>query len=118
MKKAMAKELRKVASELPIIMRSSKEIHFVKGAELIEQGITTVQNPDWKEGDPEVFKELPVDPTKEYVQPIPVQIAMNHHRKLKKVVKSHGLTGVLAYCDAVVKAAGDSDVEVSAHLSR
>lgn len=111
MKKRIAKELRRVSDQMPVIMRRTKEIHYVKGSELIDQGVTTVKNPKWKEGDPEHFKELPVNPAETYVQEMPVEMATNHHRKLKNVYQDLGLLGVDAYVHAVINHAAERTAE-------
>ena len=111
MKKRIAKELRRVSNEMPVTMQRTKEVHYVKGSELIDQGVTTVKNPKWKEGDPEHFKELPVNPSETYVQEMPVEIATNHHRKLKKAFRGYGFIGVQAYVHAIAKHAAERSAE-------
>lgn len=109
MKKRLVKELAKVAAEMPVIFRQSVEKHFVKGSELLEQGITDLPNPRANEfGQPE---RVPVIAGMTYVQPMPVQIAINHKRKLKNVLKSYGISGVHSYVDAVIKHQAQKEIE-------
>jgi hypothetical protein len=87
-KKARIKSIRKIAKELPDVMAHTQEKHFVLGAELIDQGITELNG-------------IPVMPTITYEQMMPVMIATNHARKMKKLFNQYGKFGVLAYIDAV-----------------
>lgn len=101
MKKKVAKELRKVAAEMPVIMRNTHEKHLIPGHEMIAQGITDVPNPRANEvGQPE---KIPVRPELMYISPMPVSIAINHHRKLKKMYKTKGVAGTHSYVDAVIR---------------
>lgn len=118
MKKRLAKELRKVAAEMPVIMRGSHEVHFVKGSEMIANGVYDIPNP--KAGQPMQPDRIKVQPDLLYKQPVPVQMAINHTRKLKKLYKQMGETGLHAYVDAVIKHTADKDgqIETSTHLER
>jgi len=89
MKKSIVKEIRKVSSGLPVIMRHSSEIHPVLGSELILQGVTEA------EGKPVVSDSL-------YTCRMPVMIAINHENKLKKEYKENGTNGMKAYILAVM----------------
>lgn len=101
--KEINKELRELASHMPIIMRSSVEYEVVKGDVLIEQGIKSVE---MKDGTTET-----VDPEKFYLQPAPVQIAINHYQKMKKIFSEMGVMGINAYTDAVLKYAAENKLE-------
>ncbi len=118
MKKKLARELRKVATEMPVIMRHSNEVHLVKGSEMIANGVYDVPNP--RAGEPLQPERIKVIPEMSYKQPVPVQIAINHTRKLKKLHKQMGYMGLHAYVDAIIKHAASSEtpLETSAHLQR
>lgn len=87
MKKAIAKQIEKVAGTLPLIMRNTCERHIMTGEEVIAEM---------------AFKEIegkPVLPSERYMIRQPVQIAINHKRAMKKLYKKHGVIGVVAYRD-------------------
>lgn len=118
MKKKLAKELRKIAREMPVIMRGSHEVHFVKGHEMLANGVFDIPNPNaGKPGQPDRIK---VQPDLLYKQPVPVQTAVNHTRKLKKLYKQMGEVGLHGYVDAVIKhsAGMDGQVQASTHLDK
>ena len=88
MKKKLAKQIEDIAGKMPLIMRSTHEKHIKKGTELLEDDI----------------KELdgkPVDLERLYVVPMPVQIAINHKRTMKRLCKRHKGDRVVAYVNAV-----------------
>lgn len=88
-KNKLYKKLRKIAADLPVIMRSTKEVRFVSGAELIkEMGVTEVDG-------------KPVDVNRLYRYNYPVQIAVNHNRALKTAVNTFGKGVVPHYLNAV-----------------
>lgn len=88
MKKRITKQLENIAGQLPLIMRHTSERHFVKGSELIAD-----DRPD--------IRGVKVIPDAIYVDRLPVQIAINHKRALKKLFKKFKGDGVRAYIDAV-----------------
>lgn len=90
MKKKLAKQIEGIAGKLPLIMRNTCEKHIVTGAQLIEDGINEVDG-------------KPVLAEQEYIRNMPVQIAVNHKRAMKKLFKKHKAFGVQAYINAVNK---------------
>lgn len=104
MKKKLVKELRRVAVELPDVMRNTKEKHLVKGSEMIAEGQFEIDNPRYLKAFPNLHpKMIRVNPEAMYVQEMPVKIAINHQRKLKKMFKKMGENGVHAYVSAVMQ---------------
>lgn len=88
-KASRLKGLKRVAETLPVIMRQSCEVHYVTGKELLDQGHTEI-----KPGEP-------VIPKGKYRQRMPVMIAINHTRNLKKICGKYGAAGLNAYISAV-----------------
>jgi hypothetical protein len=91
-KKKYLKEFRRLAGGLPVVMQHTVERHIVTGRELLEQ--------DLKEAD-----GAPIDPLKQYIQRLPVDMAVNHKRRMANAYKRHGIAGVKAYIAAVEKEA-------------
>lgn len=93
MNKAKLKQLRELAAELPIIFNATHEVHIRTGKELIEE---------------DNIHELPdgtkIDPEAKYDQNMPVFIAANHYRALKKIYKDFGNQGVIKYTAQVFAA--------------
>jgi hypothetical protein len=89
-KKNKYKGLSKVANQLPVVMRHCSEKHIVSGEQLI------------KEEDIQKINDKPVDPEKMYVQHYPVMIAINHKRKLKRLVDKYGSAIVPVYAQSVI----------------
>jgi hypothetical protein len=90
MKKSVAKQLKKVADQLPIYFVQSHEIHVMTGQEILDET---------------EFKEIggkPINPEEKYAVPMPVQIAFNHHRKLKEIYSKFGLAGVKEYSEKII----------------
>ena len=67
----------------------------VTGAELIEAGFK-----DGADG-------KPLRPKEEYRVKAPVTAEVNHYRKMKKIMRTHGLMGVASYGNAII----DIDIE-------
>lgn len=88
MKKKISKQLENIAGQLPLIMRSTCERHYVKGQELIDDN-----RPD--------IEGKKIDPKAIYVDKLPVQIAINHKRAMKKLFKKFKGDGVQGYINAV-----------------
>lgn len=91
-KKKLLKEMRARAAEVPQVNINVTEKHYVKGADLIAQG------EDFINDNGALVK---VDPEKMYPQRMPVILAVNHARRMRKIYKKAGNEGVLAYYDAV-----------------
>jgi len=87
-KKKLLKKIRQAADELPVLMRPSHEYQFRPGSALIRE------NRDDIDG-------KPIDPSKVYKDVMPVQIAVNHTRKLKKLVKAYGTEVIPVYAEAM-----------------
>lgn len=90
MKKKIAKQIGRIAGNLPVIMRNSCEKHIITGQQMIEQGreVTGVNNE-------------PVIPDRVYIDRMPVQIAINHKRAMKKLYAQYGNSGIQSYLNAV-----------------
>jgi hypothetical protein len=88
MKKKIAKQLEQIAGTMPLIMMNTCERHYVKGSELIEEMRPEIEG---KKVDPETL----------YVDRLPVQMAINHKRRMKKMFKKFKGEGVQGYIDAV-----------------
>lgn len=82
--KTVHKNLRLLAAELPLIFKSSHETHLVTGQELLDDGIFDINGEK-------------IDPEGKYEQNLPVVIAFNHFRKLKRLYKKFGMEGVTQY---------------------
>jgi hypothetical protein len=91
----------KLAEQLPVIMTRTHEKHIVKGSELWKQGQTRINSVNGEGGEV-------VQPDKEYMVAMPVQIAMNHRRNVRKAYEKDGLDGVYGYVKAVHENAGSS----------
>lgn len=87
-KKKYLKLIRKATDEMPVLMRPSHEYQLRPGSALIKD------NRDEVEG-------KPIDPLKNYKDVMPVQIAVNHTRKLKKLVKQYGTKVIPVYAEAM-----------------
>lgn len=88
-KKKRIKLLKKLAETFPMVMRSTVEYHFLTGKVLKEDmDIHTIEG-------------QPVEDDKQYQMPMPVQIAVNHHRRIKSIDKQHGMAGLVAYAKAI-----------------
>lgn len=99
MNKAITKSIRKVAYNLPIIFRQTKEKHWYTGQELLEMEYVLT---------PEERSSLVL--TEKYEVEMPVQIAINHYRKLKEEYQSGcrvgghevGMLQIQRYSEAVI----------------
>ena len=80
--------LREYAGKLPVIMYNTHEVHIVEGSELIE-----LNYDDPKDG------KIKAD--KKYFVNMPVQIAANHYRRLKKAWLKDGQKGLQAYLNNI-----------------
>lgn len=81
--------LKLIASNLPVVMEETVEYHLLKGSELKEMEIFK----DDKGND--LIDEV------EYRWPMPVQIAFNHYRRLKKAYMEGGEPAVMLYLDKI-----------------
>lgn len=70
--------------KLPVVMEPTREFHIVTGTSLTEDGIEEINGEK-------------VDPDLKYSKPMPVQIARNDFRRMKKAFKNHGAPGVARY---------------------
>lgn len=89
MKKKITKQLERIAGKLPTVFRHTSEKHIVTGEEML-------RDTEFKEVDGK-----PILPEERYVLRQPVQIAINHKRAMKKLVKKYGSAGAAAYIQAV-----------------
>lgn len=88
MKKAIVKQIAAISEKMPVILRQSYEKHIRTGQELIDDNRTEIAG-------------KPINPAAKYVDPFPVQIAINHKRAMKKLYKKHKAHGVNGYIAAV-----------------
>ena len=75
------------AKVLPIVMKDSHENHFEKGWEMIARGQTEIT------GEPIIGHKI-------YVNPMPVSMAINHKRRMKKLINQYGSEVVDVYVEA------------------
>lgn len=87
-KKSRAKALRKVAGDLPTMMATTQEVHLVLGSELIDQGQTE-------------YNGQPIRPEILYRQYMPVKMAINHYRRLKRAFNRDGAQGAQQYLNTI-----------------
>lgn len=80
--------LKELASRLPQVMHETKEQRLVTGQELIDMGMVPSNG-------------VPYIPTEKYLQELPVQIAANHYRRMKRAYNSNGQEGVQKYIDEI-----------------
>lgn len=85
------KLLRRYAKILPVIMEDTHEIHKMTGDEMIEMGYVEYEG----------FK---IDPKGKYLYKYPVQVAMNHYRRLKRSWLADGVEGLTEYFKLVAAA--------------
>ena len=81
--------LQVIASNLPVVMQETQEIHLLTGKELKEM---------------EIFKDDKGNDLIDEVQyrwAFPVQVAWNHYRKLRKAYQAGGEPEVIKYIDRV-----------------
>jgi len=81
--------LRVFAKDLPTIMNQTNEVHIYTGAELVEMEL--------------VEKGVKVEPEELYPYNMPVQIASNHYRQLKRAWLKHGQDGLTCYLKGIRK---------------
>lgn len=86
----VSEKLMYIASKLPTVMEGSVEYHFISLDEAKEM------YPDIE------LKAIPAGPLKGKVRvPMPVSIAQNHYRRLRKRYMKHGEPGVVDYIKSV-----------------
>lgn len=88
MKKAIVKQIAAISEKMPVILRNSYEKHIRTGQDLIDDNRTEIAG-------------KPIIPGARYIDPFPVQIAINHKRAMKKLYKKHKAAGVNGYINAV-----------------
>ena len=83
-KKAKFKEIRRLAAEIPKIP-STQNVRVIKtGAELLQEGVKTIQ-------------DVAVVPKQTYTGTKKVLVPTNHNRKMKDLYAKQGHAGVRAY---------------------
>ena len=89
-RKKKIKAIKAIAAgvNLPLVMSNTTELHLVKGSELIEQGQTHI-------GEMKIIPEL------DYPIRMPVQIAFNHGRRLKRAFTKNGAEGIGNYLNKI-----------------
>lgn len=80
--------LKQLAGQLPQVMHDAKEKRLVTGQELIDMGMIPQDG-------------VPYIPTEKYWQELPVNIAANHYRRMKRAYNSNGQAGVQKYLDEI-----------------
>ena len=96
-KKSTIKKLRLLASELPGISQNACFKQKCLGSELLRDGVAKVN-------------EKPVDPEGNYIKRVPVAVAVNHTRRMKKAFAKFGAVGVNAYVRSVESFAKNQQV--------
>lgn len=91
--------LRVFASDLPLVMNQTMEIHIYTGAEINEM----------EDGE----NAAKLDPEQLYPYNMPVQIARNHYRQLKRAWLKHGQDGLTAYLKGIRKLIEDQNKETA-----
>lgn len=87
-KAAKLKKIRKLASQMPLLMVNHVKGERVTGEELSKEGVTEVQ------GKPVRDKDF-------YTKKTAVQQPLNHNRRMKKMYNKFGARGVQGYMQAV-----------------
>jgi hypothetical protein len=87
-KKKRFKGIKEAVTELPVLMVNTHEKHYRSGEELNADNRETATGTKF-------------DPGKQYVDAFPVQIAINHTRRLKKLVNQFGPEIIPVYKQAV-----------------
>lgn len=97
-KKANAKKFRMLAAaaQLPVVFDNAVEYHYYKGQELIDMNY---ELPAGEDG-----KREKIVPNKDYRFSMPVQVAANHARRMRRAYQRNGYEGVNAYVNRVVAA--------------
>lgn len=85
-----------LAGQLPIVWEHTHEDHFVDGAELIEQGQY------------ELSDGTKVVAGITYKQAMPVMIAKNHERRLRKAYQKNGNEGLIKYITDIKNIVNDN----------
>lgn len=89
----LKKELMYIASNLPVVLESKIERHILTKEEAIEQ---------FPETDHKKFAYIQTGPNAgRVVATMPVQIACNHYRRLKRIYSKHGQPGVIQYIQKI-----------------
>ncbi len=91
-KKAKYKAAKKAAEFLPVVMQASHENHIENGWQMIARGETEING-------------KPVNPNEVYVNPLPVSMAINHKRRMKKLVNQYGNDIIPVYEEAINQSA-------------
>ena len=89
-KKAKAKMARKAVQSLPVVMKDSHENHIESGWQMIARGQTEINGEK-------------VEPMKTYNNPMPVSMAINHGRRMKKLIQKYGSDIIPVYQEAMQK---------------
>lgn len=93
MEQAIKNIIKELSAQLPVVFEYSTEEHVVDGSELIAQG-----HAEHEDG-------RMVHAGMKYKQNMPVMIAANHERRLRKAYEKHGKEGILSYIDEINKLA-------------
>ncbi len=91
----MEKLLRELANKLPTVFYEVKEREEFTGQDLILCG------------QEKTSEGIELDPDKIYLMPVPVKIAVNHYRRMRKKWSESGIEGVKMYVAMINKMAAD-----------
>lgn len=87
------KELMYIASNLPVVLEAKVERHILTKEEAIEQ---------FPETDPAKFAYIQKGPNiGRVVATMPVQVACNHYRRLRRIYRKSGQPGVIKYIQKI-----------------
>lgn len=97
MKKAILKQIKAAASNLPQTFTRTRTV--VKGEEVIRK----------VKGEPKDENGKPLDPEKDYL--VPARRLVNHESALKRAYQSGGMAAMENYCREVLATAGELTAE-------
>ena len=99
MKKAVRKELKKIANQLPPTFYYVKAGLIAKGSDVIAEGKTHVSGQE-------------IDPNKRYHVPVTYEKPVNHLLRLKRAFLNGGKEAILKYVDEVCALQIESTQEI------
>lgn len=104
MKKAVAKQIRKMAQNLPKMLMPRTRDKAMKAEDLIK--VIETQGKEKGVPDEQIQERISqIDPEGYYKVPVQEMIPVNHENNLKKIYHQHGYPGLQGYCDEVIRTA-------------
>ena len=89
----LKKDLMYIASRLPVVLEAKVERDILTKEEAIEQ---------FPETDPKKFAYIQKGPNMgKVVATMPVQVACNHYRRMRRIFKKQGQPGVIQYIQKI-----------------